>query len=101
MTISREDEVGILAALTSRFETQRLPRLLDIQAAVNRGERLPDYDLSFLDEVFKDAASYGNLLSRHPEYEALSSKVASLYHEITTKALANEASADKEGASRN
>lgn len=97
MTNSHDDEVGILAALLNRFETQRLPRLLDIQAAVNRGERLADYDLSFLDEVFKDAASYGNLLSRHPEYETLSSKVASLYHEISTKALANEKLSNKEG----
>lgn len=95
MTNTPEDEVGILAALASRFESQRLPRLLDIQAAVNRGERLPDFDLSFLEEVFKDAASYGDLLSRHPEYEALSSKVANLYHEITTKALANEEAASK------
>jgi hypothetical protein len=33
------------------------------------------------------------MLARHPEYKELASKVASLYREITDKALANQKAA--------
>ncbi len=85
-----QDESGVLAALMQRFETQRLPRLLEIQAKVDAGEKLPDYDLAFLDEVMADAVSNGPLFSDHPEYQALAVKVVGLYKEISEKALANE-----------
>ena len=42
------------------------------------------------EEVLTDAASNGARSQRHPEYQALSGKVISLYKEITEKALANE-----------
>ena len=85
-----QDQAGVLAALMQRFETQRLPRLLDIQAKVDAGEKLPDYDLAFLDEVMADAVSNGPLFSDRPEYQALAVKVVGLYKEISEKALANE-----------
>jgi hypothetical protein len=85
-----QDDAGVLAVLIERFETQRLPRLLELQAKVNAGEKLLDYDLNYVEEVMKDAVSNAQLLGRHPEYQALSGKVVSLYKEITAKALANE-----------
>jgi phosphotransferase system IIA component len=91
MTMTKpQDDAGVLAVLIERFETQRLPRLLELQDKVNAGEKLLDYDLNYVEEVMKDAATNAQLLGRHPEYQALSAKVVSLYKEITAKALANE-----------
>lgn len=85
-----QDDAGVLAVLIERFETQRLPRLLELQAQVNAGEKLLDYDLAFLQEVMADAVSNGPRFSNHPEYQSLAGKVVGLYKEITAQALANE-----------
>lgn len=93
---TQHDESGILTVLIERFERQHLPRLLDIQANLERGERLADYDISFLQEVLTESEKIRSLIIRHPEYEALASKAVGLYREITEKALANEAKPDGE-----
>jgi hypothetical protein len=89
-----DDESGILTVLIERFERQHLPRLLDIQNNVERGERLADYDVDFLQLVLSESEKIRALIVRHPEYEMLASKVVGLYREITEKALANEGSPD-------
>ena len=85
-----QDQVGVLAVLMERFETQRLPRLLELQAKVNAGEKLQNYDLAFLEEVMTDAVNNGPLFADQPEYQTLAVRVVGLYKEITEKALANE-----------
>lgn len=85
-----QDDTGVLAVLLERFESQRLPRLLDIKAMVDRGEKLADHDLAFLEEVMTDALENGPRFAQHREYETLAAKVTGLYREITEKALANE-----------
>jgi hypothetical protein len=87
---TQQDDTGVLAALMERFETQRLPRLLELQTKVDGGEKLLDYDLAFLEEVMADAVSNGPRFSNHREYQSLATKVVSLYKEISEKALANE-----------
>lgn len=89
-----QDESGILTVLIERFERQHLPRLLDIQANVERGERLADYDVDFLQLVLSESEKIRSLIGRHPEYETLASKAVGLYREITEKALANEGAPD-------
>lgn len=88
MGISKDD--GVIAALIERFTTQRLPRLLKLKEQVERGEKLGDLDITFLEEVFADAGQNLSLGARHPEYKELESKILSLYHDITTQALKNE-----------
>ena len=92
MTTPDQDQ-GLIAVLMERFETQRLPRALALKEKVDQGECLNEFDIAFLEETFADSTKVMPLLARHPEYELLASKVASLYREITEKALANEKAA--------
>lgn len=89
MTIS-EQEAGLIEVLVERLEQQRLPRALDLLAMVDRGERLSDLDISFLEEALQDASDVKPFFDQHPEWQDLAGRVAHLYKEITTKALANE-----------
>ncbi len=83
-------DTGVITALLQRLERERLPRALDIKAKVDRGERLGDEDMVFLEQVFSDASKLKPLLDRHHEYQSLVAKVIHLYKSITDKALENE-----------
>lgn len=87
---NNQQDTGVLAVLLERLETQRLPRALQLQAKVSAGERLDDFDLAFLQEVFADTAQVKPLIDRHPEAQEICAKMIALYHEITAKGLANE-----------
>jgi hypothetical protein len=83
-------DTGVLYTLVERFNTQRLPRALDLKEKVDAGETLSDLDLQFLEEVFADANQMRPLAERHPEYHDLIARVIHLYKEIMDKALENE-----------
>jgi hypothetical protein len=89
MTLSQK-EAGLVEVVLQRLEEQRIPRALDIKARVDRGERLSDLDLSFLEEVLQDTIEAKPFLDQHPEWQELSTRVIALYKDITSKALANE-----------
>ncbi|MBU2713058.1 hypothetical protein [Zooshikella harenae] len=84
------EEAGIIATLIERFDKQRLPRALSIKERVDKGERLSEYDIAFLEEVFADANEMRRYVERHPEYHDLAAKAAALYKSIMDKALENE-----------
>lgn len=90
MTDTNQNEAGVLAVLVQRLETQRLPRALEIKDRLDRGERLTDADMRFLQEILEDAKGIAPLVSKQPEVQTLASRVTSLYSEITAKALENE-----------
>lgn len=83
-------DVGVIAVLIEQFSNQRLPRALSLKEKVERGERLDDGDIGFLERVFADAHQVKRLADRHPEYQLLYARVTHLYHEITEMALENE-----------
>jgi hypothetical protein len=83
-------DLGLVTVLLQRLQQQRLPRALALKEKVDRGERLEDFDIAFLEGVFADANEIKPLVERHPEHQALVSSVVNLYKEITDRALENE-----------
>jgi len=86
----KSEDAGVIAVLVQRFESERLPRALDMKEKVDQGETLNDIDIAFLEQVLEDASKLGPLLERHDEYQKLVSQATQLYKEITDKALENE-----------
>ena len=85
-----EDDEGTIIALLERFRLQRLPAALALKEKVDAGGKLDNHDIAFLEQVFEDTRDAKPLLARHLELEELVGKAATLYKEITDKALANE-----------
>jgi hypothetical protein len=81
---------GVIHALVERLNTQRLPRALDLKKKVDAGETLGEYDMNFLEGVFRDTETLRPLMDRHPEYHQLVANVIKLYKEILDKAMENE-----------
>ena len=83
-------EAALIQVLVERLEKIRLPIALELKEKVDRGEVLNDLDIGFLEEVLGDVGKIKPLLDRHPEWHDLAGRMASLYNDITTKALENE-----------
>ena len=81
---------GVILTLINRFETQRLPKLKTLKAQTERGERLSDVDVAFLDTVIHDALQSKPLMDRHQEWQAFCANVIHLCETITEKGLENE-----------
>jgi hypothetical protein len=88
--MNASQETGVTTAILRRLETQRIPRLLDIKAKVDRGDTLGDFDIDYLQRIFADAESADSFIEKHPELNDLIGRMFHLYKEITEKALENE-----------
>ena len=84
------NDTGVIMALMERFENQRLPQALEIKKRVDKGEKLTEGDIEFLNQVFEDSRHVQPLVHKHPEWLSLVSRIVNLYKEIMDKALENE-----------
>ena len=87
---NEEIERGKMITLLKRASRRRIPRLLRIKAAVDRGARLSDFQINFLSKVFDDAQQAIPYFDSHPEVQEIATKMVSLYQQITQRALENE-----------
>ena len=86
-------QTGLATVIVERVEQQLLPRALDLQEKVGRGERLDDLDIAFLEQVLDDAQALRPFLEAHPAYQTLAARTFALYKDIVARAAENEAAA--------
>ena len=84
------NDEGLIQVLIERLEKWRLPMTLSLKERVDRGEKLNEFDIQFLEQVFQDAQEIQPLIERNPELQDLAKKMAGLYKEIMDKATENE-----------
>ena len=83
-------DAGTIAALMMRMKEYRLPRAMRMLERVNKGEKLLQTDIEFLNRVIQDARNSESLIKRHPEYHGLVVRFMDLYTEIINKGVENE-----------
>ena len=77
-----EKDAGTLLVLLERFNKRRLPRAQEMKERLAKGEVLGKHDYILLKSIQEDMGKMRPLISRHPEYEELYSKVVALWQEI-------------------
>lgn len=83
-------DLGVIQVLMDRLVKFQLPKALRLKSRVDKGGRLTDEDIAFLHRLLDDVPQERTLIARHPEYRELAGRMASLYDDITRKALENE-----------
>ena len=80
-------EIGVITAVIERLVTQELPRLQVMEEKLDKGERLSDSELEFLEKVSTDGNEVMRMIDHHPEYHELTAKVLGLCTTIISKAV--------------
>ena len=83
-------DLGVIAVLAKRMVEERLPKALALKERVDRGEKLNELDLAFLEQVVTDANATRPLVKDNPQVAEVAGRMLQLYKEITAKALENE-----------
>ncbi len=86
----KEEDRATMTVVMQRFNKWRYPAALEIKSRLEKGEKLTDRDMQFLDRVFEAAQDVMPIIERNPEFHELASKITTLVRDITTLALENE-----------
>ncbi len=88
-----DKDKGMIEVILERMGKQRLPRLIKIRDNLNNNQKLTDYDIEFLEEVFCDTQDNHHLAkdSNDEDLQIMFVKVVDLYKDIMDKAAKNEA----------
>ena len=89
-----ESDEGTIAALLERAN-RRIPNLLAIKERLENGDTLSALEIEEIGNMIESADHTRELVERHPEYQELAARMASLFEEITELAVANEEQAGK------
>ena len=84
-----ETDAGTIAALLIRIR-RRIPILLGMKKRLETGDTLSSLEITELENMIEGTNDTRALILRHPEYQELVAKIASLYKEITKMAVAAE-----------
>ncbi|WP_031436685.1 hypothetical protein [Methylobacter tundripaludum] len=87
---SSSDEIGVITVFVEQLQEQSIPQALAMKKRIEDGESLNEIEEMHLEEQLNDAISMIPLLKHHPEYQKLTTELASLYNEISGLALKNE-----------
>jgi hypothetical protein len=95
-----DTDFGVICLSLKDLETEGMPMILSMRDKVQRGERLSDADIDYLERVIHVAETYGwgRLLQHHPEFTKVAFEVFSSYGQIIDRALENEKHGDSDGA---
>ena len=89
-----ESDEGTIAALLERAN-RRIPNLLAIKERLENGDTLSALEIEEIGNMIEGADHTRELVERHPEYQELAARMASIFEEITELAVANEEQAGK------
>ncbi len=87
MSLSNEERIFII--LLQRLNKYHIPRLLILKDKVENGEQLNQWELDFLEQVFKSTHEILPKVIGNPKYAGIFMKAIHLYTEITELALKN------------
>ncbi len=88
-------ELGVIAVLAKRMVEERLPKALALKERVDRGDKLNELDLNFLEQVVKDANQVMPMMKDNARVMEVGARMLQLYKEITAKAIENEQGSGK------
>jgi hypothetical protein len=81
---------GITTVTLKRFESEVLPRLLELKNKVDQGELINERDIDFLKNFLKRLAQDKYGVDQHPEWQSFYAQLVDLSNEIIAKGVENE-----------
>jgi hypothetical protein len=87
-----DKELCVITMLLKRLEEDSIPTVLDMRRKVDRGERLTDAEIEYLERILSDAETFGlsRLLEHHPDYSRLVGAFFSLCGQVIESDLRGE-----------
>lgn len=84
------DDLGVITAVLKHLEIEAIPRALAIKQEVDAGQKLSEPDLFFFEEILEEMNRLVHVIDRHPDFQLVTEKIVTLYHQITEQALDNQ-----------